>query len=205
MKHIQPYTSTAEALTSLDNGGRFYNILTEAEDGKISSGELGKVGGLFNDRQRMILFLEMSVSRLDAAAKARVLSLLDDKLMESYHKHRAQKLTPSEAQEKGIIARNAIITGIPKMIESRKDFKGFILIPIMAGKAMTVIPVPIVDRYDVYEVRNETSAGTFLIAHARGEQRLAEEKIVVAGVLKEIKMEKGEGVRKFLEINYYFR
>jgi hypothetical protein len=207
MKHILPYTNITEALTSLDNGGRFYNILCEAEDGKISPGELGKVGGLFNDRQKMILYLELAVSKLDAAARAKVLTSLDDNLMESFHKYRAQKLLPSEAQEKGIIARNAIITGVPKMIESKREFKGFILIPILAGKVITFVPVPIIDNYDVYEVRDEISSKTFLIAHVKGEERFPEEKIVVAGVLKELKAEKDEvkGRGKFLEVNYWLR
>ncbi|SKB29587.1 hypothetical protein [Daejeonella lutea] len=205
MKYIQAYSDTSEALIALDNGGRFYNILTNAEDGKISAAELAKVGGLFNDRQKMILFLELSISKLDAADRAKVLTSLDEALMESFHKFRAQKLLPSQAQEKGILSHNAIITGIPKMTESRKDFKGFILIPIMTGKVMTFVPVPIIEKYDIYEVRDEMSATTFLIAHTKGEAKLPEEKIVVAGVLKELKTEKDEdkGSRKFLEVNYF--
>ncbi len=207
MQDIQPYTSATEALTALDNGGRFYNILTNAEDGKISSAELAKVGGLFNDRQKMILFLEMAISRLDAPDRAKVLTSLEDALMESFHKYRAQKLLPSQAQEKGILSQNAIITGIPKMIESKKEFKGFILIPIMAGKVLTFVPVPIIEKYDVYEIRDEARSATFLIAHAKGEAKLPEEKIVVAGVLKELKEKIGEveGKRKFLEVNYFMK
>lgn len=205
MKQIAPYTDINEAISSLDNGGRFYNILTDAEDGIISSSELGKVGGLFNEKQKMILFLELSISALDPAAKAEVLSKLDSSLQRSYQKYKAQELLPSEANDRGILSSNAIITGFPKMRESKSDFNGFILIPISTGKAMTFVPVPIIDKYDIYEIRDEVSSETFLIAHARGEEKLPEQQIKVAGVLKELKLKKGETERatKFLEVNYF--
>lgn len=205
MKQIQPYADINAAMVSLDNGGRFYNILTDAEDGVISSSEIGKVGGLFNEKQKMILFLELSISALDPAAKAEVLSKLDSSLQRSYEKYKAQELLPSEANNKGILSSNAIITGFPKMRESRSDFNGFILIPISTGKAMTFVPVPIIDKYDIYEIRDEISSETFLIAHARGEEKLPEQQIKVAGVFKELKMKKGEkeSATKFLEVNYF--
>lgn len=205
MKQIQPYNNIDEAVLSLDNGGRFYNILTHAEDGSISQAELAKVGGLFNEKQKMILFLELSISRLDAQAKAELLSKLDNNLQLNYQKYKAQELLPSEANEKGILAANAIISGIPKMRESKSDFKGYIIIPIVAGKVTTFIPVPIIDKYDIYEIRDEIAAETFLIAHARGTEKLPEQQIKVAGVLKELKLEKNEepAAKKFLEVNYF--
>ena len=69
MKKIEPYRNINDAISNLDNGGRFYNILTKADDGIISKSELGKVGGIFNDKQQMILFLELSISKLDNGKK----------------------------------------------------------------------------------------------------------------------------------------
>lgn len=46
MKKVSPYQNLNTALKSLDNGGRFYNILTKAEDGIINQAEIGKVGNL---------------------------------------------------------------------------------------------------------------------------------------------------------------
>ena len=205
MKQIQPYFHLNEALSSLDNGGHFYNLFSNAEDGKISQAELAKVGGVFNERQQLILFLELSISGLGADAKEELLSKFDEGLMASYQKYKAQELVPSEALNKGIIAGNAIITGIPIMVDSRSDFKGFVIVPIMAGKVMTLIPVPIIDTYDVYEVRDEISSQTFFIAHAKGSEKLPAEKIKVAGVLKEFKAyeEEENASGKFLEVNYY--
>ncbi|WP_083252209.1 hypothetical protein [Pedobacter steynii] len=205
MKQIEPYTNVDEAILSLDNGGRFYNLFSSADDGIITQSELSKVGGLFNNRQKTILFFEVAISNLDSAAKVEVLSKFDRSLESSYHKYKAQELLASEANGIGIVSSNAIITGIPKMIESKSDFKGYILIPMLAGKVTTFIPVPIIDRYDVYEIRDEKSSDTFLIAHAKGSEKLPERKIKVAGVLKELKSKKDEdkGSKKFLEVNYF--
>ena len=41
MKKIIPYKSSNEALTALDNGGRFYNIFTKAGDGVITQEKKG--------------------------------------------------------------------------------------------------------------------------------------------------------------------
>ncbi|WP_293308263.1 hypothetical protein [Pedobacter sp. UBA5917] len=205
MKQIEPYINFDEAIRSLDNGGRFYNLLTHAEDGIISQAEVGKIGGLFNEKQQTILFLELAISKLNASDKAELISKLDDKLQLNYQKYKAQELLPSEANSIGIISSNAIITGFPKMKESKSDFTGFILIPISTGKSMTFVTVPIIDQYDIYEIRDEESSETFLIAHAKDSIKLPEQKIKVAGVLKELKMKKDsiESSRKFLEINYF--
>ena len=76
---------------------------------------------------------------------------------------------------------------------------------ILVGKVMVMVPVPIIDHYDVYEVRDDHSSETFLIAHARGEDKLPTDKIVVAGVLKELKANEEEevGTGKFLEVEYF--
>ncbi|WP_342327446.1 hypothetical protein [Pedobacter sp. FW305-3-2-15-E-R2A2] len=205
MKKIESYIDVNDAISDLDNGGRFYNLFTHADDGIISQAELGKVGGLFNDKQKMILFFELSVSNLGSAAKTEVLSKFDNSLQLNYQKYKAQELSASEANEIGVISSNAIITGIPKKIASKSEFNGYILIPILAGKVTTFIPVPITDSYDVYEIRDEKSSETFFIAHARGSEKLPEQQIKVAGVIKELKSKKNEdnGSKKFLEINYF--
>lgn len=205
MKRIIPYKEVNEAVLSLDNGGRFYNLLTKSNDGLINQSELGKVGGLFNDKQKMILFLEMSMSSLNSEEKEIILSKLDEDLKQTYTKYKSQKLLPSEANTKGIVAVNAILTGVPKLIDKKSDFNGFIMVPIMAGKAMTFVMIPIIDNYNVYELRDEKTSETFLIAHSRNSEKLPSEKIIIAGLLKELQSGKNDNNKKikFLEANYY--
>ena len=50
-------------------------------------------------------------------------------------------------------------------IDSKSDFKGFIMIPISTGSVMTFSMVPIIDQYDVYEIRETEIDQSFLIAH----------------------------------------
>ncbi|TXD83819.1 hypothetical protein ESY86_07165 [Subsaximicrobium wynnwilliamsii] len=205
MKKISPYKQIDEALLALDNGGRFYNILTKSNDGIISQSELGKIGGLFNDKQKMILFLEMSMISFEDEEKEIILSKLDGDLKQTYLKYKSQKLLPSEANEKGILASNAILTGVPKLVDKKSDFNGFIMVPIMAGKAMIFVMIPIIDNYNIYELRDEKTSDTFIIAHSRNSEKLPNKKIIIAGLLKELKSEKNEDSKtvKFLEANYY--
>ncbi|CAL65684.1 hypothetical protein [Christiangramia forsetii] len=205
MKRINPYKEINEALSSLDNGGRFYNILAKSNDGIITQSELGKIGGVFNDKQKVILFLEMSMISLKDEEKQEILSKLDEELKQTYLKYKPQNLLPSKANENGVIASNAILTGVPKLIDNKSDFNGFIMVPIMAGKVMSFIMIPMIDNYDVYELRDEKTSETFIIAHSRGSEKLPSEKIIIAGLLKELKSEKDENSEavKFLEVNYY--
>ncbi|EAR12610.1 hypothetical protein PI23P_08290 [Polaribacter irgensii 23-P] len=112
---------------------------------------------------------------------------------------------PSEAGSKGIIAANTIITGIPKLTTSKTDFIGFILVPIMIGNVTTFSLIPLIEIYDVYELRDENSSQSFLIAHSKGTNKLPEKIIIVAGVLKELKANKNEkkASKMFLEAVYH--
>ena len=207
MKKVIPYKEVREALVSLDNGGRFYNILTNSSDGIVSPSELGKIAGLFNDKQKMILFLEMSLSSLTLEEKEVIISSLDTELKQMYSRYKPQKLLPSEVKEKGILASNAILTGVPRLIDKKSDFTAFVFMPVMAGKTMTFVLIPIFENYYVYELRDEKTSETFIIAHTKGSTTLPHEKVTVAGLLKELKPEnsrKGEVV-KFLEAIYYIK
>ena len=201
MKKIEPYKNINEATLSLDNGGRFYNVLTKSDDGIISTSELGKVAGLFIDKQKMVLFLDLAISNFDVNAKEKIVNSLDVSLRSTYEKYKSQEFLPSEAYDKGILSSNSIITGFPKKIDSKSDFNGVIVLPV--GKSFVVMPI--IDKYDVYEIRDEVSDDTFLIAHARGSIVLPEKKIKVAGVLKELKANKNEkkASKRFLEAIYY--
>ena len=203
MKKITPFINASSAISTLDNGGRFYNLLTKAEDGNISAPELAKVAGLFGNKQQMVLYFAMSISELED--KEQVESALSEDLKDAYEKYYPQILIPSEAKSKGVLSSNAIITGVPKMIESKSDFNGFIMVPVSTGKSMSLIMIPIIDQYDVYEIRDSELSETFLIAHSRGAKKFPAKKIRVGGILKELKIKKEgkETPQMFLESLYY--
>ena len=203
MEIVKPYTEINKAIISLDNGGRFYNLLTKAEDGIISQAELGKLGGIFNDKQKMILFLELSISKLKQNEKEIIISKLEESLKKDYLKYKPQNLLPSEVNEKGILSSNMVLTGVPELIDSKSDFNGFIMIPIMTGKVTTFSLIPLIDNYDVYELRDEKTSETFIIAHSKTSKKLPNEKMVIAGVLKELEKDEKGVKKKFLEAIYH--
>ncbi len=205
MEKVSPYNFFDEALTNLDNGGRFYNVFTKANDGVISKAELGKVGGVFNNKQKMMLFFDLVTSKLDAPKKKLLLSKLDDKLQKSYKTYPIQRLLPSEAAESAILSSNAILTGVPKLVTTETQFNGFIMIPISTGSTTTFTMVPLIEVYDIYELRDESHSEVFIIAHARGKHKLPECKVNVAGIFKELKSSKAKTStsKLFLEVCYY--
>lgn len=205
MKKIIPYKSTKYAISALDNGGRFYNIMSKANDGNISSAELAKVAGVFSSKQNMILYLEMSIFELANEAKREVLFLLSENLKAEYSKYKPLNLLPSEAQKSGVISSAAIITGIPKLIDSKTEFTGFIMIPVVTNKVTTFMMIPIIDQYDVYELKDVESGTDFFIAHNRSNRKLPKQLTRCGGVIKELKTKKNEESASdmFLEMLYY--
>jgi hypothetical protein len=205
MKKITPYKSRKEALTALDNGGRFYNIFTKAGDGVITQAEIGKVGGLFNNKQGAVLFLELATSQLDENAKSSLLTKMETDMQANYKKYKPQKLLASQVKTEGVLASGAIVTGIPKLTESKSNFTGFIMVPISTGNITTFTMIPLIEEYDVYELRDETTSETFIIAHNKGKTKLPEQKIKVAGIIKELQSEESKEADKqlFLEVLYH--
>ncbi len=205
MQLISPYNSASEALSSLDNGGRFFNFLTDANDGEIEAEELGKVAGVYKDQQKMMLFLELSTELLASTEKQQITSTLSADLQLAMSDYKPMRLSPKEAKEMAPIGSSAIITGVPKFIEGKSDFKGFIIVPIMAGSAMTMVMIPMIEQYNIYHLTDEVSNKDFIIAHAKNQAKLPEVKISCGGIIKELSANKSVNGEKdkFLEALYY--
>ncbi len=206
MRKIAPYRTRRNALAALDNGGRFYNILTQADDGEISTAELAKVAGAFTDKQKMFLYLDMSLSRLDKEDADSVLNSMSSDLKRSYRQFKPKHYRPSEASKRGRASKSATVTGIPHYVKSNSDFNGFIMIPVSTGKVTTFVMVPIIDHYDVYEVRDIESSEDFLVAHARGATKLTKTPTTIGGILKQLQNDKKKNAkhRLYLEALFYY-
>ena len=187
MQEIIPYTGPQEALEALDNGGRFYNLLTRAGDDEVEPAELARAAGVgvIGSRQRMFLFLKMALWSCSPEEQSTVWSHLSDRLRKGAEEHAPQVLDPSEARGQGIAGRSAIITGYPRFLEDRTTFQGFLFMPVYTGKVMTMMPIPIHDSFDVYELRDEESSEVTFLANLRGQPRLPERRTRFGGVLKE--------------------
>jgi hypothetical protein len=70
MRQIQPYQTAWGARKALDNGGRFYNLWTQAGDNVIDSGELARAAGVHSSDMRAFLHFEMALMDLPEQQKA---------------------------------------------------------------------------------------------------------------------------------------
>jgi hypothetical protein len=130
--------------------------------------------------------------------------MLTPKLRQSYLVYRPRHLSPAQAA-KGRASVSVIVTGVPNYVKSCSDFNGFIMIPISTGKSMTMIMVPLIDHYDVYEVRSHASDQKFLVAHARGQRKLRPVTTRFGGIIKKLQGRKDKEAKHkvFLETLYY--
>ena len=205
MKKVIPHTTTKEAMAALDNGGRFYNWSSKAGDGHISSAELKKAAGVISGAQNSILYLEMTLANFESDEKNRVISFLSRDLKPKYDKYKPAHLSavdPSQPLEAG---SSAIFTGVPKLVESKTEFSGFIMVPVYTGKTMTFTMVPIIEAYDVYQLHQQSKGHQILIGHDKSSKKLPERLTRIGGVLKDVSTsDKGsDGKSKLLEITHY--
>lgn len=201
MKEVTAFNTTEDAIVSLDNGGRFFDMMSKPDDGVISQAEVAKVAGVFSDKQSTVLFLDMALANLSSEERTRIVSHLSPTFKAAYEKYKPLWLFPSEAARNGVASSSVIVTGVPTLLRSVKDFVGFILVP--AVKAFVLIPL--IDKYDVYEIRDEVSSDIFLIAHAKGAGKLPQKMVKVAGIVKQLKARKEEedGSKNYLEVLYF--
>jgi len=205
MKKIEVYRTLRGAKSALDNGGRFYNIFTDADDGQIEPAELAKVAGVFTDRQKMCLYVDMALTGLKQSEADSVIQAMTPELQLQYRQNRPQHYTPAQANRSGITGTSAIVAGVPQHVDSRTVFQGFIMVPMSTGNVTTLMMIPISDRYDVYEVRDQETEDEFLVAHARGSYQLPETHTVLGGILKEVKGDDSNKPKHslFLDTIYY--
>jgi hypothetical protein len=205
MKHIIPYTSFQEAIEAFDNGGKFFNLFSHAHDGVVSSAELGKVAGIANDKQAMILYLMMSISKLDNRSRERVLAKLDSELFDMYEKYRPIHLSLEQMLERGKPGTSATLVGTPKKTSTPSAIGGSIIVPLTVGAEMSFTMVPIEISYEIYELRSEESEKAVLIAHRKDKESLPERKLRIGGMITFLGQADSveQGDRVFLEAQYY--
>ncbi len=205
MKLIDPYSSFAEAIESFDNGGNFFNLFSHSKDGVVSPAELGKVAGVTFDKQSLILFLVMSISKLDNSSREKILARLDVSLFKQYEKPQPVHMSIEQLDETGKPGISATLVGIPKRIGSKEDFGGMIMVPIIVGSITTFTTIPMVNTYEVYELKSDYSDKTAIIAHPKEHGSLPERKLKLGGILTSLN--KSDHVthpdQVFMELQYY--
>lgn len=188
MRELKPYRTMHGLQRAIDNGGRFYNLLTTADDRVVTRAELAKAAGVFSAGVNAFLFLEMAQQELSADDQESVVGLLEANLRRKYRNSRPQVLFPSQIEAQGSAGRSVIVTGYPRFVEDRTQFSGFIMIPIMAGSVTTFVMIPIFDKFDVYEVFDDRRMRkpNSMIATVRGKRLSHEGPIRFGGILRKL-------------------
>ena len=207
MRELKPYRTMQGLRRAIDNGGRFYNILTNADDHVVTRAELAKAAGVFAAGVNAFLFLEMAQQELQLDDRHSIIDLLESDLRQEYRRCRPQTLLPSAVELDGTAGRSIIVTGYPRFVEDRTQFNGFIMIPIMAGNVTTFTMIPIFDKFDVYEVFDDRRMRrpNTMIATVRGHRLAHDGSIRFGGVLRKLEFkDKTKKSHKFyLETVFY--
>lgn len=188
MRKVIPYKTLSYTKSALDNGGRFYNLFTKQDDDIVDTAELAKAAGVFSASENAFLYFEMATINLKPRERVEILSKFSQELLQGYTRMKPTIMLPSTVEAKGRVGRLAIVSGYTRYVENKTQFVGFVLIP--AGK--TFILVPIMDRFDVYEVFDspESNLPHTVIATLRGSWRIPDwSNIRFGGVLKKISFE----------------
>lgn len=205
MKYIIPYTSFHEAIEAFDNGGKFFNLFSHAHDGVVSPAELGKVAGVANNKQAMILYLIMSISGLDNRSREKILVRLDAQLFEIYEHYRPVHMSLDQLIDRGKPGISSTVVGTLKKISTTENLTGTIMVPLVAGAETSFAMVPIEDSYEVYELSSEYTDKTVIVAHHKVKVGLPERKLRVGGILTSLSHSESANGRNtvFLEAQFY--
>lgn len=205
MKQIIPYTSFQEAIEAFDNGGKFFNLFSHARDGVVSPAELGQVAGIANNKQAMILYLVMSISRLDNRSRERVLARLDTQLFDMYEKYRPVHMSLDQVLDRGKPGISTTMVGTLKKVSTSTDLGGTIMVPVVVGSDTSYTMVPLENSYEVYEMSSEYTERVVMVAHHKEKAGLPERKLRVGGMLTSLNQTTGSNqlATVFLEAQYF--
>lgn len=195
MEHVVSFSSRSEALEALDNGGRFYNFLTRADDGEITAAELGKATGAVVDRHWMFLYFEMMLAHLNAEERQAVVDALSPSLREDYFRNAPAKWSAGQAWNQSYPSCSAIITGVPVPVDPDGPSPGCIRVEVPSsqpGMSRTRID-PITEQFDAYEVQDEQTGENFLVARHHGPATLANTPMHMGGFIEELDTTRREG------------
>jgi hypothetical protein len=202
VRQLTPYRTLGGALRSLDNGGRFYNLLARAGDEVVEAAELARATGSVSSGTKAFLHFEMALMDLPWDEGGRVIASLSPDLLARYEAERACVMAPSAVEAEGRAGDSAIVTGYPVFVEDRSQFAGFIVLV-----TPVIMVLPIFDQFDVYEVFDTPKciAPRTVVATARSSKRLDGAMTRFGGMLRELyfddQMISGHGL--YLEIAYY--
>lgn len=188
MQELKPFTTLGPLRKALDNGGRFYNFFDSAADDQVvTKGELARAAGVFTAGIRAFMYLQMISQDLKEKDQEAVLSMLDAGLRKDYTKKRPPFVQPSQVDMVCKAGDAVIVTGYARELRSESRFVGFITVPVMVGKVLVPIMIPIQSMYQLFEIFDDESkrhpCAVFCVPQKKSIDRTG--RIQIGGVLKQ--------------------
>ncbi len=205
MKKLQPYKTVRGAVAAFDNGGRFFNLFTEAADGTITSAELGKAAGTLGALPHTLLYFEMMIAWLPETEQESVISKLDPSLRRKFRAKRAIRLAEADRSTLPKKPPAVIVTGKPEYARSRTQFTGFITIPVQTGSVSSSIQIPIHDEFALYTMKGG-GIDDVPVAVSKSVGKLPAAQVIVGGYLMKMSAEEGDNPREtkaYISAQYY--
>lgn len=189
MQELKPFRSLPALKKALDNGGRFFNFFDRAADDKVSRAELARAAGVFSAGIQAFLYLEMTKQDLSEEQQSEAVSMLEPTLRASFAKKKPPHAKPSMVDKNYKAGDGLIVTGYGRELETQKRFEGFIIVPIMVGKAMIPMMIPINNIYQVIEIYDDATLRSprAIVCVPQKKKVDLSGQVQFGGVLKELK------------------
>lgn len=208
MKKVIPYKTLTGAMRALDNGGRFFNLFTRAGDGEISQSEVSKAAGVLGGQINAMLFFQLATLRLSSADQSSLVDRLTGKLRDRLRQSPAKSIPISKFKRNSELNQPVIVEGYPVFAKDHTQFSGFITVPMTTNNVTTMMMVPIIDQFDMYEVfQNSDQTGPhalIAVTKSKGSRKLEGNRAAFAGIMKEMEVKQGGKSKvRYVETSYY--
>ena len=203
MRKVEPYRSFDGANRALDNGGRLWNLFTEAADRVITKAEIAKAGG-GGGWIGALLFFDLSTSRLNEGEREELVHRLSPKLRRRWRQQGPEVVTPAGLDRLENTKRPYLVEGVARKVEEKSLTTAFIPITTMIGNVPITTMTPITEVFAVYEVRGDRG-GTGLVLARKGSGLKDGTRARFAGTLRpgQAGKEKGSRRRGYLSARFY--
>ena len=195
-------------MRALDNGGRFYNLLTKADDDVLSITELRKAAGVFGNAPESMLFLHLAISALGEQDRRTILQALGPQAKALNRRFGPKPVAPTEFAANARAGTGYLLEGEVRKFDDVTEC-GFMFVPVMSGKVMTMMPIPTTERFRVYEVRErgagKVSSGAECLVLTPKQATVLRGRIRFVGIAREGQVGQGANKAKRLRLDarYY--
>jgi hypothetical protein len=145
----------------------------------------------------------MAPAQLAPDERTQIITLLEPSLRAEYDERGALHLSPSQLDGESEPERLVVVEGSIGFYREQKAFKGTVIVPVMVGKVMLPMQMPLVERYWLYDLTDdEQRRAMTLVATARDADEPAPGRARFGGVLKRMRLDDESVERLFLEVIY---